>query len=475
MLRKYLTFVVSMTLIFFLTIDKGHCDNERRNPSRQELEQKVEEIARKRGIPSVILKSIARVESTYQQYNKDGTVFMGSRGSIGLMQIHNNYGWFDSEKLKYDIDYNIEAGADVLLRKWDVAVERLPHIGDMNPNVLENWYFAIWAYNGWSKSNNPNMNLKKYTYPELIYQIAQNEYGQKITPIDPKLLPKQGLPSKETHYDTPNEMHYGDILTYQKKDIVKLDGRSYMPILKTPNGDKVSDVAASMSLEIIEGPVLKDGYFWYKIKEVKTGVEGWLRGNWISKTGVKSIYPFDDIENIWSRDYILDLHKKGIISGEGESFNPDDFITRQEMSVLISKALELDGTDYQLTYADANEIKSWAVEHVKAVSKVGLFIGHGEFNLFNPNGYIAREDIAVVISKIIFPMQAYSEQDPIETECTDIDDVSEYALDAVKSVQAKGLMKGTAGKFRPKDYITREEACKLIFDILQYSNPESTD
>ncbi|WP_048042391.1 S-layer homology domain-containing protein, partial [Methanosarcina mazei] len=127
------------------------------------------------------------------------------------------------------------------------------------------------------------------------------------------------------------------------------------------------------------------------------------------------------------------------------------------------------------TYADSNEIKNWAVDHVKAVSKVGLFMGHGEFNLFNPNGHITREDVALIISKIVFPTQTYLEQDSTEIEYTDIDDVSEHALDAVKNVRAKGLMKGTENKFRPKDHVTREEACKLIFDILKHADPESTD
>lgn len=166
MFKKLLASVLCMTMILAFVPKQVYSSGENVNPSRAELEKKIEEIARKRGIPSVILKSIARVESVYKQFNSDGSVFTGRGGSIGLMQIVNRYGWFDDTRLKYDIDYNIEAGADVLLRKWDTALKTIPQIGDMNPNVLENWYFAIWAYNGWSKSNNPNTGLKKNAYQD---------------------------------------------------------------------------------------------------------------------------------------------------------------------------------------------------------------------------------------------------------------------------------------------------------------------
>lgn len=468
MLKRHRTIILCVMLIFLTMTSKGYCDSAGINPPREELEQRIEQVAKKRGIPSVLLKAIVRVESVFQQYRSDGSVYTGSSGSIGLMQIYNAYGQFDTERLKYDIDYNIEAGAEVLLQKWSMANEKLPQIGDMNPNVLENWYFALWAYNGWLQRNNPNANLKKHTYQELIYMVAEEEYNQIITPIDAKLLPATGLPSKKSHYDTPQEIHYGDILMFQPNDIVKLDGRNTMSILSSPNGSKVANVNVDMSLEIIEGPSLNSGYFWYKVIEPNTGVEGWLKGNWITKIDEASLYPFEDIENIWSRDYILALHEKGIVSGEGENFNPSELITRQEMSIILSKALSLDGSDYELTYADANSIKSWAVEYVKAVSKAGLFTGRGEFNLFDPEGLITRQEAAIIISEIVGYEEQDLSQETIVLEYTDSDKIANYAIEAIFNVQAKGLMTGTNGEFRPTDFLTRQEACKIVYDILEY-------
>lgn len=399
MFKKVLASVLCMVVLLLVSYKGANASASYSNPSRAELEKKIEEVARKRGIPSVILKTIARVESVFKQFNNDGSAFVSRGGSIGLMQIHNNYGWFDNEKLKYDIDYNIEAGADVLLSKWNTAVEKLPQIGDMNPNVLENWYFAIWAYNGWSKSNNPNTGLKKQTYQDLVYSIAQKEYGQKITPIDKSLLPKQGLPSKSSKFDIPKEFHYGDILFYSEGDVVKLDGRNYSILKDAPNGSDVAEITNLMELQVLEGPVLNDGYFWYKLRAKDINKEGWLVGNWISKTG--SIYPFSDISRTWSKDYVMKLHEMNIVSGDGKNFNPNDQITRQEMCVMLSRALKLEPMDNDLEYADASEIDEWATRHVIAITEADIMVGHDETNEFKPNEHITRKEAAIIISRAI--------------------------------------------------------------------------
>lgn len=467
MFKKLLVSLLCLSMVVAFIPKEVYSNGINVNPPRAELEKKIEEVARKRGIPSIILKSIARVESVFKQFNNDGSVFTGRGGSIGLMQVVNRYGWFDDSKLKYDIDYNIEAGADVLLRKWDTALKTIPQIGDMNPNILENWYFAIWAYNGWSKSNNPNTELKKNAYQDLICYIAEKEYGQAINPISRELLPKSGLPSKETKFDTPKDFHYGDILTYCEGDIVKLDGRQIMSLKNEPNGLDIYEVNNLMELQILEGPVLNNGYFWYKVRASEANQEGWLVGNWISKTG--SIYPFYDISNTWAKDYIIKLHELGIVNGSGDNFNPNDYITRQEISVFLSKAFELQAPDYQIGFTDMDSIKEWAIDHVKAMLDFGLLTLDEVTVEFNPDEYITREEGAIIVSKII----GYDEELDLNLGYIDIKEVSEEAMRAIANVQHKGIMNGAGDKFRPKDYLTRGEVCKLISDLLDMMNKQS--
>ena len=114
------------------------------------------------------------------------------------------------------------------------SYKQVSSVGNMDPNILENWYFALWAYNGWSQSNNPvspyakkytcllytslwayngwaqsnnpniaQSNVKKYTYQQLIYDVIENEYGGKIHNIDFSYLPSTGKPSRSLVVPTP--------------------------------------------------------------------------------------------------------------------------------------------------------------------------------------------------------------------------------------------------------------------------------
>lgn len=53
---------------------------------------------------------------------------------------------FEPGRVTAEPAYNIGTGALFLIQKWNgLSV----HIGNNNPYVAEDWYYAVWAYNGW--------------------------------------------------------------------------------------------------------------------------------------------------------------------------------------------------------------------------------------------------------------------------------------------------------------------------------------
>ncbi|NLI92275.1 MAG: transglycosylase SLT domain-containing protein [Peptococcaceae bacterium] len=190
------------------------------NPTLEETARKIEIIAKTKGIPSVILKAIAFKESGWRQFDSNGNVVTnnsGSRPGLGIMQV-TSYNSSDKNlvnKLKYDIDFNISYGADLLNAKWDMV----PQIGDGDRNKLENWYFALWAYNSWNTANNPNNAAArgKAAYQDSVIRYAATEYYQgvvtpvKITPIPLELLPAGTLPKSSQIWKTPEPFTLGDL------------------------------------------------------------------------------------------------------------------------------------------------------------------------------------------------------------------------------------------------------------------------
>lgn len=207
------------------------------NPSRDEIEALLEEVALSKGIPPTILKAIAYTESNYRQF-KDGQPLLSFDGvSWGIMQVTPKfYPDLDIERLKYDIRYNIEAGADILLGKWGYGFGSnplIPKIGAGDMRVLENWYFAIWAYNGLSQNNNPNMIPYKHStwtqyeaYQDKVLRHAKEILGQDILAIEKELLPSIGIPDPKVHYEEIVDSTRDKYRLFVEEQIVKVNAPS---------------------------------------------------------------------------------------------------------------------------------------------------------------------------------------------------------------------------------------------------------
>ena len=164
------------------------------NPSPAEIRAKLSAAAVARGIPPRILYGVAYQESTWRQFDANGDPLIGDDGlGIGIMQVTTIPAGVDAARLRTDIDYNIAVGADILLTKWGYAPSVFPVIGGGSPRCYENWFFAVWAYNGWTRGN---------SYPYTIWgHIADGRglwTGLDVTPV-PKAWLVDGFPVGAGH------------------------------------------------------------------------------------------------------------------------------------------------------------------------------------------------------------------------------------------------------------------------------------
>ncbi len=84
---------------------------------------------------------------------------------------------FDRQRVVSEPTYNLATGTQILNGKWSFT----NCVGDNDPDIVEDWYEAIWAYNGLAYVNNPNnpnltpgrgvynpSNGGSYTYQERV-------------------------------------------------------------------------------------------------------------------------------------------------------------------------------------------------------------------------------------------------------------------------------------------------------------------
>jgi hypothetical protein len=183
------------------------------NPPVTYIRASLKAAALRYNVPSVILMAIAYQETGWRQFDTSGNTVIGSNATsldIGIMQI-NSSGRSDVARLMTDIDYNIDTGAKILDSKWKLA----PGIGDRDRNVLENWYYAIWAYSGLSSTNNPNTIGGQHYQDHILALMARQILGSDGQPLWPPVavtLPNPLIiPSPLAWIPTPQPVHYGDL------------------------------------------------------------------------------------------------------------------------------------------------------------------------------------------------------------------------------------------------------------------------
>ena len=110
---------------------------------------------------------------------------------------------------------------------------------------------------------------------------------------------------------------------------------------------------------------------------------------------------FSDVsKNHWAYSFIESLYRDGILNGTGDGkFEPDRYITRAEFVCALIKALKLNtaGADVSFTDISAGD---WFMPYVAKAVAQGFVKGF-EDGSFKPNDFVTREQMAVMVSNAL--------------------------------------------------------------------------
>lgn len=170
--------------------------------------------------PCRLLPAIGATESSILQFcEESGLTVISFDCGFGIMQVTS--GAADYPGLQARADINIAAGADILARKWNGDETFGGHVGDSDPSFVESWYFAVWAYNGFVYSNNPNnpdlpasrppfrgpssLARGDYPYQELVWGFLEFPLvkdGEEMWPSLPVTYPdRSSIPNQSGLFD----------------------------------------------------------------------------------------------------------------------------------------------------------------------------------------------------------------------------------------------------------------------------------
>lgn len=258
------------------------------NPDAAEINRVLTEKALANNVPPELLKAISWQESKWRQFDS-GEPLIGFDGrGIGIMQVTPGVTGIPEidgdlnnsvERLKTDIEYNIEMGIRIFLNKWNWT-SWIPTINDRSWEVIDNWYFATIAYNGISAINDPNLTIEP-GYPPFQSHIYNHLRTKGLLSIAD--FPKEELdifyndpvPTKRSVMRFSNKMQYdlfGPMFKTKHKfnegDQVKTTSR--LILRSSPGGSSLYTIPKGQIISItgiFEYQNNQNNHFvWYPVK-----------------------------------------------------------------------------------------------------------------------------------------------------------------------------------------------------------------
>ena len=175
--------------------------------------------------------------------------------------------------------------------------------------------------------------------------------------------------------------------------------------------------------------------------------------------GKKREVKFHDIDDHWGKEAIEALADKKIIN-KALVYYPNKAITRSDFIKMVILALGKGESEYRDVFADGSTITS-NIGYLIAAYDLGIIEGDDQGNV-NATSNITREQMTKIIAK------AFNLNSSSELGFADKADISDWAVEFVKSAYGAGAVKGTdENKFKPKGTFTRAEAASVIYNLIK--------
>ncbi|PKM51022.1 MAG: hypothetical protein CVV02_08800 [Firmicutes bacterium HGW-Firmicutes-7] len=177
---------------------------------------------------------------------------------------------------------------------------------------------------------------------------------------------------------------------------------------------------------------------------------------------------YTDCLNHWAKD---DIFKCKIDRTfwwiKGDQLKPELPITRAEFISSLSMICNNTLSDNTSRFVDVPS-DAWYISAINWAVDEGIIKGVGN-NMFTPDNAITREEVAVILKRAL-DYKNVVENTQNYKEFVDDNVISEWAKKSVRSMRSYGLMNGDGdNKFKPKELTTRAETAVLLRRFSEYN------
>ncbi|CAN7377775.1 S-layer homology domain-containing protein [Paenibacillus sp. LjRoot56] len=175
---------------------------------------------------------------------------------------------------------------------------------------------------------------------------------------------------------------------------------------------------------------------------------------------------FADLRGHWSKGDIETMAGRLLVNGDTEGrFRPDDAITRAEFAKLLTNALALPDKGDSMTFRDV-EPSAWYSRTLLTAVSFGLIKGY-DGGVFRPDSFVSREEIAIMLDRALH-LTGYQYDSPANfAELLDMDQLNDWSKDAIYKMLGLGIITGDqSNMIQPSQSATRAEAAVMLKRML---------
>ena len=173
--------------------------------------------------------------------------------------------------------------------------------------------------------------------------------------------------------------------------------------------------------------------------------------------------------NGWADTYLSFCIGKGIISGdENGDLMPDNNLTREQMVKMILNTVGVKIPQTGRPVYDDVKSDRWSYNYITAYHN---YVIEDSFR-FLPEEAVKREEFLAMCVKVSVGDENPAKQSAFAAKFSDYSDIDEQYFPYIVVGYEKGFITGSDGKIYPNDYLTRAEACAMLYRV--YNTPVST-
>ena len=177
----------------------------------------------------------------------------------------------------------------------------------------------------------------------------------------------------------------------------------------------------------------------------------------------KALTDFDDVAaGSWYEEAVAYAVENSLFKGISDTeFAPNSDMTRAMLVMVLYRLENPEESERTHSFADVAD-GEWYAQAVAWAAESGIVNGVSDTE-FAPNDNITREQMAAIIYRYA-KIKGYDTEKASElTDCADANEISEYALDAVKWANAAELINGISEtSISPNTTATRAQVAAIL-------------